>query len=175
MNTMTLERVAYCFAKHGRITRDEPRPEELASIIADIRQLTVREAKGTLVSVPDGWKLVPVKPDRLMMDAAVAAGTQDQTGRREQALWDRMISATPAAPVAAQPRDDDAKDAARYRWLRDAAVFHEDGENPTPWVINGVNVDSFDRAPVYGPELDAVIDSILAAPKLAATQNGGAA
>lgn len=46
MNGLTLNDIAYRVAKHGRITRDEPRQDELDAIKAHISHLTSREAKG---------------------------------------------------------------------------------------------------------------------------------
>ncbi|MBA0332783.1 hypothetical protein [Stenotrophomonas maltophilia] len=47
---------------------------------------------------PDGYVLVPVVPTKQMMDAAVPASSQDQTGRRQRATWDAMLSARPEVP-----------------------------------------------------------------------------
>ncbi|MGA7438605.1 MAG: hypothetical protein WBW32_10830 [Luteibacter sp.] len=50
IRNMTMENVAYCYAKHGRITGDEPDHEEIAWIIAEIRNLASREASGEPVT-----------------------------------------------------------------------------------------------------------------------------
>ena len=47
---------------------------------------------------PEGYVLVPVVPTKQMMDAAVPTNSQDQTGRRQRALWDAMLAARPEAP-----------------------------------------------------------------------------
>lgn len=46
-------------------------------------------------AVPEGWQLVPVKPTKFMMDAAIPPGRQDQTGRREFSIWQAMLAAAP--------------------------------------------------------------------------------
>ncbi len=47
---------------------------------------------------PEGHVLVPAIPTKQMMDAAVPADSQDQTGRRQRALWDAMLAARPEVP-----------------------------------------------------------------------------
>ncbi|WP_164186321.1 hypothetical protein [Stenotrophomonas maltophilia] len=47
---------------------------------------------------PDGYVLVPVVPTKQMMDAAVPTSSQDQTGRRQRAVWGAMLAARPEAP-----------------------------------------------------------------------------
>lgn len=48
---------------------------------------------------PEGYVLVPVVLTKQMMDAAVPSGSQDQTGRRQRALWDAMLAARPEVPT----------------------------------------------------------------------------
>ncbi len=47
---------------------------------------------------PEGYVLVPVAPTKQMMDAAVPTSSQDQTGRRERALWGAILAACPEVP-----------------------------------------------------------------------------
>lgn len=49
----------------------------------------------TVLAPPDGYVLVPVVPTKQMLDAAVPASSQDQTGRRQRAMWDAMLAARP--------------------------------------------------------------------------------
>ncbi|WP_422507168.1 hypothetical protein [Stenotrophomonas sp. GZD-301] len=44
---------------------------------------------------PEGYVLVPVEPTKQMMDAAIPPGLQDQSGRRQRALWNAMLAARP--------------------------------------------------------------------------------
>lgn len=44
MKPLTMNEIAYRVAKYGRVTRDEPRQEELDAIIAQIRDLTLLTA-----------------------------------------------------------------------------------------------------------------------------------
>lgn len=55
-----------------------------------------------VASVPDGWVLVPIQYTKFMMDAAIRPGSQDQTGRREAAIWNAMIAAAPQPPTTQQ-------------------------------------------------------------------------
>ncbi|HEL4264438.1 hypothetical protein D7T48_12095 [Stenotrophomonas maltophilia] len=50
------------------------------------------------ITPPDGYVLVPVVPTKQMMDAAVPASSQDQTGRRQRATWDAMLAVRPEVP-----------------------------------------------------------------------------
>lgn len=47
---------------------------------------------------PEGYVLVPAVPTKPMVDAAVPAASQDQTGRRQRAVWDAMLAARPEVP-----------------------------------------------------------------------------
>lgn len=51
--------------------------------------------------------------------------------------------------------EDDAKDAARFRWLRDNAVNVETGKG-SPWCVYGLDLG--DCTPTYGAELVAMVD-----------------
>ncbi len=44
---------------------------------------------------PEGYVLVPMVPTKAMVDASVPAASQDQTGRRQRAVWDAMLAARP--------------------------------------------------------------------------------
>lgn len=44
------------------------------------------------VAVPEGWKLVPVKPTAAMLDAAFDAGMMPD----DEAIWNAMIEAAPS-------------------------------------------------------------------------------
>lgn len=47
---------------------------------------------------PEGYVLVPRVPTKAMVDASVPATSQDQTGRRQRAVWDAMLAARPEVP-----------------------------------------------------------------------------
>ncbi|KUJ02424.1 hypothetical protein AR275_32390 [Stenotrophomonas maltophilia] len=47
---------------------------------------------------PEGYVLVPMVPTKAMVDASVPAASQDQTGRRQRAVWDAMLAARPEVP-----------------------------------------------------------------------------
>lgn len=71
-------------------------------------------AKAPAPSVPDGWKLAPFEPDDEMVDAACDAG-----GLFRVDFVRAFKAAMLAAPTPAEPPADVARDAERYRWLRD--------------------------------------------------------
>ena len=54
----------------------------------------------------------------------------------------------------------DARDAARYRWLRDEAIsFPYDVEIASPWCVFGMNTAEAEINPIDGTKLDAAIDA----------------
>lgn len=55
-------------------------------------------AAAAALTPPEGYVLVPVVPTKQMIDAAVPTSSQDQTGRRQRALWDAMLAARPEVP-----------------------------------------------------------------------------
>ena len=64
--------------------------------------------------------------------------------------------APPAAPVESQQAD--AKDAARFRWLRDHAINTE-GRKGSPWCVYGLDLG--DCTPTFGAELVAFVDDAM--------------
>lgn len=62
--------------------------------------LTADALKAVIAALtpPNGYVLSPVIPTKAMMDAAVPAGAQDQTGRRELSVWSAMLAARPEVP-----------------------------------------------------------------------------
>ena len=73
------------------------------------------------VSVPDGWKLVPVEPTPKMIDATwyheidMSCGIESQ-GARNKRIYEAMLAAAPAAPAA----DAGMVEALDYQVLFDA-------------------------------------------------------
>ena len=67
--------------------------------------------------VPDGWKLVPVQPTARMhaQGGCAALQTGGTWGWVAEAAYAAMLDAAPTPPVA---QAGDARDAARYRYLR---------------------------------------------------------
>jgi len=107
---------------------------------------------------PAGWKLVP--RDRsydMRAKAIIAFNTAEQAGKdRDDALdaaYQAMLDSAPTAHPSQQ--EDDARDAARYRWLRGHFRFAADSECEI-W---------FDGSLKHSPadQLDAAIDAALAA------------
>lgn len=90
MSELTLNDIAYRVAKHGRITRDEPRQEELDTIVADIRHLIPREAKGF-----DRARETPRRQQAVELLIAMGWTYDYELG------WDRATH--PAAQEAAKP------------------------------------------------------------------------
>lgn len=60
---------------------------------------------------------------------------------------------------------DVVRDAERYRWLRNDAIHYENQDTRTPWVFNAKNVADYDGWPVWGQELDNLVDAAMAARK----------
>ncbi|NSX18127.1 hypothetical protein HTY52_28905, partial [Cupriavidus taiwanensis] len=87
------------------------------ALIARIREL---EASAAMGQVPEGYALVPVEPTPEMVKAGANSGGlgmefHEWMGRVVIA-WSAMLAAAPTPPATSA---DDARDAARYRWLRD--------------------------------------------------------
>lgn len=104
-------------------------------------------------AVPSGWKLVPVEPTIAMCIAGDAARLNESDVTRSAPAYRAMLAAAPQPP-AAMPGEQDARDAARYRWLRG---------RPSDWSVehyrNGWST-------CYGRnELDAAVDAAMAAAK----------
>lgn len=76
-------------SKHWPIPNSEELAKELLPFI-----------QANIASVPGGWVLVPIQYTKFMMDAAIRPGSQDQTGRREAAIWNAMIAAAPQPPAS---------------------------------------------------------------------------
>jgi hypothetical protein len=122
---------------------------------------------------PEGWKLVPVEPTPEMIEAAnegddaytlrcFGPGVQ-RVMQGPEDHWLAMLAAAPAAPAPVPEADfgNIAKDAERYRWLRDKSEPPHNFYLSVPVEFHGVR---------YQPhEVDAYIDAAIAASK------GGAA
>lgn len=72
----------------------------------------------------------------------------------------------PATSAKAEPSavaQEDARDAARYRWLREEAVWNNDiaEDHPMPWCVRGISAN--DCRPCDGEELDTAVDAAIAA------------
>jgi hypothetical protein len=120
-----------------------------------------------------GWKLVPVEPTPEMIEAAnegddaytlrcFGPGVQ-RVMQGPEDHWLAMLAAAPAAPAPVPEADfgNIAKDAERYRWLRDKSEPPHNFYLSVPVEFHGVR---------YQPhEVDAYIDAAIAASK------GGAA
>lgn len=61
--------------------------------------------------------------------------------------------------MAASAVQDDTKDAARFRWLRDHAINTE-GAKGSPWCVYGLDLG--DCTPAFGAELVAMVDDAMA-------------
>jgi len=72
-------------------------------------------------------------------------------GRRERHPLDE-----PAVPIESQQAD--AKDATRFRWLRDHAINTE-GRKGSPWCVYGLDLG--DCTPTFGAELVAFVDDAM--------------
>lgn len=102
------------------------------------------------------WMLYEHDDGRL----AVAPTPEAATFARGDPAWHRVGSIDVyASPLPAVQTD--AKDAQRYRWLRQAP-WHWDADGtprPSPWVVTGES--HADATPILGSELDAAIDVAL--------------
>lgn len=112
---------------------------------------------------PAGWKLVPVEPTPEMLEAGRDAGDfhimhydgADKPGTPRYSLGRSYAAMLDAAPAHPSQQEDDARDAARYRWLRGHFRFAADSECEI-W---------FDGSLKHSPadQLDAAIDAAIAA------------
>lgn len=92
------------------------------------------------------------KPDTI---ADVLAEMRKQSAIYNPEIWaDRIERAMAASAV-----QDDAKDAARFRWLRDHAINTE-GAKGSPWCVYGLDLG--DCTPAFGAELVAMVDDAMA-------------
>jgi len=117
--------------------------------------------------VPDGW-CFEASADRVYVTAP--GGKTECVFRRigtESGHWgwgfDLCASLAAPQPEAAQTagetHSDNAKDAARFRWLRDHAINTE-GRNGSPWCVYGLDLG--DCTPAFGAELVAMVDDAMA-------------
>lgn len=90
-----------------------PRALRIVTLRMDVAEGILASAPTSSAAVPKGWALVPVKPTKFMMDAAIPPGRQDQTGRREFAIWQAMLAAAP------QPAGEVCRDCASNPGRRD--------------------------------------------------------
>lgn len=139
------------------------------------------------MNVPDGWKLVPIKPTLEMLEATISTypdwcdANVGTIKRLSCSIYFDMLSAapncgacpgdgsicakackvegdSPAAPVAAPaPSDADKRDAERYRWLR------ESGEIVASHCGKGVAIPMYTPGALHKLQLDGMIDAQLRA------------
>jgi hypothetical protein len=65
-----------------------------------------------------------------------------------------------ASPLPQEPREADARDAARYRWLRNRSAYFVYGEErQSPWTVIGTAYN--DTRPCIGEELDVEVDAAM--------------
>lgn len=78
--------------------------------------------------------------------------------------WEQMkrvrgITKIWSAVRSADERHQEIVDAARYRWLKNRAMWSEPGGSP--WVVNGTG--HADAVPLYAGEMDEAVDAAIAA------------
>lgn len=110
LKTVAVELEARANDDERNMPGDGDGPSTLRKWARQLRAISARDA------VPEGWALVPVKPTKFMMDAAIPPGRQDQTGRREFAIWQAMLAAAP------QPAGEDAQPEV---WINRCPVNHD--------------------------------------------------
>lgn len=105
--------------------------------------LPIQYEESEVVSVPDGWKLVPVEPTKGMLDAAWTRGDLKESIPPDPYYsWKLMLSAAPAPPSAEQSKnqcalntisDEQVRKVARAFWRRIYCYRNDYGiELPTP-------------------------------------------
>ncbi len=111
-------------------------------------------------AIPPGYVLVPVEPTEEMTRAANKLPDLLDIGDE----WRAMIAAAP--PVAQREESRDAKNAQRYRWLRDKIAWTVTCANDVARFSARIPVPTAMLANDTSNELDAAIDfAIAAAPK----------
>jgi hypothetical protein len=96
-------------------------------------------ARGEAVSVPDGWKLVPVHPDQIMINAFIAE--YERKGSTESAAYLVMLAAAPTPPAQDNARElTDAEAQATLAMLCDrmdafAKQHNLNADDPTDMLI----------------------------------------
>lgn len=115
-----------------------------------------REVADFIRGVPAGHVVVPLKATAEMMDAGEKAFCKTA---RPGATWAEHTGEIYSAMLAARPlvgQDADARDAARYRWLRNVAVWATT-DRDSVWCVTGTRHE--DASPTYGDAMDAAIDA----------------
>lgn len=116
------------------------------------------QASDTRAAVPDGWKLVPLEPTIEMIAAMQFKGDIDiaighaQFCKEAAEDYAAMLAAAPTAAIA----EADAKDAARYRWLRDQA-------RSVDWSHKWMNNAFSTHCRTSASQMDRVIDASMSA------------
>jgi hypothetical protein len=85
--------------------------------------------------------------------------SMDQHPQGEWVKW-QDVQRLSASPLPQEPREADARDAARYRWLRNRSAYFVYGEErQSPWTVIGTAYN--DTRPCIGEELDVEVDAAM--------------
>lgn len=162
---------------------DKAKARTSAENVADVLDAIVRAQRSGVSAdpLPDLWKpsfdVMSPKQEQLVQEfCAEIAGPRGQPGRppdpvrlleMAQALYDAEFEECGPAAAQSQPLVEptaDAKDAARYRWLRDHANDYE--RDGAMVILHEHDEDNKDRPHwvLCNAALDETIDSALAAP-----------
>lgn len=117
------------------------------------------EAQQPATGEPDEWKLVPTVPTEKMLLAYTGGAVTNAGFRWCRHQWSAMLAAAPAAHPAPSVPGDVARDAERYRWLRDNGVLGFSGA--PSWRVSV----SFDAMDAHAQTLDSNIDAAMLAAK----------
>lgn len=106
--------------------------------------------------IPAGWKLVPIEPtdEMVAIGQSIFGSFVEDTPADYKRIYAAMLSAAPQPPQADVARDalvqpfltDLAKDAARYRWLRDASNLHRDHREVYTALVEGFTAKEIEDA-----------------------------
>lgn len=110
-------------------------------------------ASDTRAAVPDGWKLVPLEPTKEMLIAmGKAVWVRHPADQQMHHVYAAMLAAAPTAAIA----EADAKDAARYRYLREQA-------RSVDWSHKWTNNTFSTHCRTSASQMDRVIDAAMSA------------
>jgi hypothetical protein len=96
--------------------------EAIAKVVAEqAKEAAQREGEAAQVSVPEGWKLVPIKPTQKMLDAPHHMWQPEALN-----VWNAMLAAAPSQPrKPAHPRVE-VTDAMAYRACKKDRVTRDE-------------------------------------------------
>lgn len=89
----------------------------------------IQQNNGFAPVIPEGWRMVPVEPTDVMMDAGLYQGSHDSEWFHVYSAWKDMVTAAPPAPLRTEA---EVRAEARREALEEAVAFIASQRNNVP-------------------------------------------